>query len=402
MQNIVIIGGGIAGQHLAEELVKSKANVTVTLVTASRFAEFGPAMPLVLCHPELHHKALAGDPKTYQHAQVEYKYGIVSGLDMAKKHVQFDSEHIPYDVVVVSSGFGLPIILPKLGATLEERKEEVQMVGKAIKSANHVLVGGGGPIALEMAGNVKAQYPSKKVTVICKSVLPQYGSIHRAAVEAQLEKLGINVHTTTERCPIDAELKSCQVLGIEGDIYIPCFSQGPNTKFLESSAALDQSGKIKVNKYLQSPVCTDMFAVGCSDVHDWVSIPKLTGQWQTVAKNVLAQLKGSPMSEYKEKEPQMKHPPAVYIGLGKRGWALIDFEMLPAPLKCCCCNGLGGFPCCPPPCCWPCLGPCLCGYCCGSPNGSGLSALFESTLFGFGKKMLKGLGEDAPTQQKMA
>jgi NADH dehydrogenase FAD-containing subunit len=403
MPQVVIIGGGIAGQMLAQELVKKKVAAKITLVTANNFAEFPPAMPHVLCHPELHYKALATDPVKYQAPQVEYKYGVVTGVNTAKKEVMLEGESkaLSYDIIVVSTGFILPVFLPKLGATLQERKDEVQKIGAVLKSANHIVVGGGGSIGLEMAGDIKASFPEKKVTLVCNSIIPQWSEADRTIVEGQLAKMGIAIETTPERCPNEPQLEACTVSGISCDMYLPSFAQGPNTGFLRECGVLDDAGKVTVDAHLRSTLCAEMFAVGCSDAPGFVAIPKLKGQWQTVTQNIIAELTGKPMSKYKEPEPQMKHPPLVLIGLGKNGWAHVDFTQLPPPARFCCCGGKGGFPFCPPPCCWPCCGPCLCGYCCGPPHGNGLPKVMDKQVFKFGANFFKGLGQDAPAQQKM-
>jgi NADH dehydrogenase FAD-containing subunit len=334
---------------------------------------------------------------------VEYKYGVVTRVDPEKKQVTLSSsEVLTYDVLVVAPGFVMPVILPKLGATLTERKEEVQAVGASIRAAGHVLVGGGGPVALDLAGSVRARYPEKKVTIICSKVLPQWPESDRRRVETQLEKMRIEVKTSPARCPIEAQLEACTVAGVAGDIYLPGFSQGPSTKFLEASGLLDQSGKVVVNGYLQAKSNKDVFAIGCSDIPGFTALPKLEGQWTSVAKNLGAHLKGSPLTEYKESMPGMARQPLIPLGLGANGWTFVDFSQLPLPLKICCCNGLCGFPCCPLPCCWPMTGCCLCGYCCGEPHGSGVSKFLETMQFKFGQKHFKGLGEQAaPAQEVM-
>jgi len=402
MSHIVIIGGGISGQKLAADLLKKKLDAKITLVTANRFAEFAPAMPYILCHPEQHYKALSSDLTRNQAPELTYKFGVVNKIDTAKKEVILDDEVLQYSLVVVSTGFALPLILPKAGTGLAERKKEVQDVGATLKAASHVVVGGGGVIAMEMAGSIKVAYPGKKVTVVCKALLDQWADADRAIVEGQLQKMSIDVHKTTDRCPSNPLLEACTINGISCDAYIPSFSQGPNTQFLEATDALDTQGRVKVNGFLQSTVCSEMFAVGCSDIPGFTNIPKLQGQWQTVAKNIVAQLRSSPLTQYKELEPQMKHPPLVLLGLGKNGWAHVDFKQLPAPVKLCCCHGKCGFPFCPLPCCWCCCSPCLCGYCCRPPHGNGVPQLMETQQFKFGRKFFEGLGQDMPDQQKMS
>lgn len=189
------------------------------------------------------------------------------------------------------------------------------------------------------------------------------------------------------------------------DVFIPAYSQGPNTKFLQGAGSvLDGKGYVEVNEYLQSTTCKEMFAIGVSNVKEsCVVMPKLEAQWNSVTANVIATLAGKPLKQHKEGAMFMKLPPLVLIGHGPKGYGFIDFNNVPPPIKCCCCCGLAGFPCCPP--CWPCCacggcGCCPCGYCCGPPEGSGPATLAGKMAFMSSGFHFKGIGA-APSQQSM-
>lgn len=95
----------------------------------------------------------------------------------------------------------------------------------------------------------------------------------------------------------------------------------------------------------------------------------------------------------------------VKMGHGPGGYTY--WTGLPGPAKVCCCIPCGGgFPFCPPPCCWCCVGGCshACGTCGSPPEGEG-PAIFMLNLFTQFKTPAKhgfyGLGEYGPEQQKM-
>jgi len=304
--------------------------------------------------------------------------------------------------LVVATGFRMPVLQPKLGATLEERREEVKRVGASIRSANHVIIGGGGPVSCDLAGQIRITYPSKNVTMVCRNILPQWEANDVALVEKQLETMGIAVKKVDDRCPTEPVFEPTTISGVSGDMYLPGFSQGPNTDFLESSGLLDPTRKIKVNNYLQSEQDSSIYAIGVSDAVGFVSVMKLEDQWKTVVANIVAEVSGKTLSMFKEAAPHMTRQPVVFLGVGKQGWGFVDFKQLPTPAQVCCCNGKGGFPFCPPLLCWPCCGPCLCGYCCGAPHGSGAPNLYATMMWKFGSMQFKGFGEDKPpAQQKM-
>jgi hypothetical protein len=93
----------------------------------------------------------------------------------------------------------MPLICPALGATLQERKDEVQKAGSAIRSAGSVVIGGGGPVALDLVGNIRAAFPDKKLTLVCRGLLPQWPADYQAKVEVQCEVMKTDV-VKTIRC----------------------------------------------------------------------------------------------------------------------------------------------------------------------------------------------------------
>jgi len=410
-KNVVVIGGGCSAKHAAEAITKTK-DLKVTLIQANKFVEWPIAMTKVLANPELHYKALSSNPQMYETPGVIYKYGVVSDVDPSKKEVTLkDGSSICYDALVVATGFSMPLIYPELGVALEDRRAEVAKVGAAIKKAECVVINGAGSVGLELAGDIRVAYPGKRVVILCRdNLLKQYPESIQTQTEAALKAMSIElIKGDLNGAPTELKLDQGVVNVSENivsyDVFIPAYSHGPNTSFMIRAAdMLDARGFIKVNGFLQSEVHPEIFAVGVSNRDEgFIGIGKLEKQWTSAANNVKAMLTGTTLKKHAEGVPFMRRPPLVLVGRGKGGWAAVDFESLPPPLKCCCCCGIGGFPCCPPPCCWPCCGPCACGYCCGLPAGEGPAKMTSGLEFSFGRMHFKGLGqaEPAPEQQHM-
>jgi len=414
-KKVVIIGGGPSAKHAAEQLAKkANSNLEVTVIQANRFVEWPLAMTVCLVKPELHNKAIATNCNKFQVPGVKYIYGVVESVDGQTKQVKLRQavadavcESVPYDALIVATGFKVPLVYPGLGVTIEERTAEVQKVGEAIKKGACIVVAGGGPIGLELVGDIRGEYPAKKVVLMCRGdVLGQWPEKQRKKVEARLQHMNIEVKKGATDAPKDYCLESGVIKfgngDLEYDVFLPAFSQGPNTQFLPGEV-LDANGCVEVNEYLQSTKMNDIFAIGVSNVKEITVFPKLEAQWTCVTANVIAMLANRPLKQHKEGATWMKLPPMVLIGHGPKGYGFLDFNNVPPPIKCCCCWGLGGFPCCPP--CWPCCacggcGCCPCGVCCGQPEGKGPATFagvmaFKSSGFHF-----KGMGE-APSQQVM-
>jgi len=407
-KRVVIIGGGPSAKHAAELLAKSK-DLKVTVVQANKFVEWPLAMTCAMVKADLHDEALATNCETFQVPGVEYRYSVARSVDPANRRVVVaNGETLPYDALVVATGVTMPLVYPSLGTSVEDRKEEIRRVAACIRDARCVVVAGGGPVGLEIAGDIRAEYEDKRVVLLTRhKVLSQWPERRSAKVESRLEAMRIEVVSSTSDAPKEPSLQqgTLQVNGetLAYDCYLPAFSQGPNTEFLKGNPSmLDSKGYIDVNEYLQSVGHKEIFGIGVTNFREpFIGFPKLQGEWESVTRNVQAMLAGKPMKPHKEGMPFMKLPPALLIGHGPKGYGYLDFSNVPPPLKCCCCCGLGGFPFCPPPCCWPCCGACPYGYCCGPSEGSGFSTLMGKVAFKSAGWHFEGVGEWVPQQQRM-
>jgi len=417
-KKIVIIGGGTSAKNAAQGIRKGSKDVDITIIQANKFVEWPIPMTMVLVNPELHPKALHNNPAKYEVKGVNYVYGVAESVDTSKKIVNLAGDissteaakQIPYDILIVATGFHMPLIYPGLGVTLESRMEEVRRVADVIAKANTCVVAGGGVVGLEMVGDIRAKYPEKRIILACRSgVLKQWDQSWQKKVEAQLKKMKIEVLLGNESAPAEPSLEpgTMKIGGndVNYDVYLPMFGQGPNTKYLQGTDVLDAKGNVDVNEFLQSKAAGEIFSVGVSNAPEpFICIPKLEAQWNSVSANVVATLSGRPMKAHKEGMPGMKLPMGVLIGHGPNAYAYIDFNQVPAPCKCCCCMGYAGWPCCPP--CWPCCacggcGCCPLGYCCTPPEGKGPATLMGKTPFFFGTQQFPGMGEGVPVQQTM-
>jgi hypothetical protein len=195
------------------------------------------------------------------------------------------------------------------------------------------------------------------------------------------------------RAAVEADRLAAEELGtISFDVYLPTFAQGPNTTFLAGSGVLSADGWVETTSCLQSKAAPEIFAAGVSTM-PLLGHPvsaRLISQAATCAHNAKLFLAGKTPTQLKPHAdysvpPVMDRPAAVKLGLGKGGYAIWDAQPVcdpPGLLMCGPCGG--GYPLCPPPCCWCAPG---CSTCCGQCNGpresEGLAVFFESTLLPF-------------------
>jgi len=79
----------------------------------------------------------------------------VSGSEV----VTVAGDHVPFDFLVLATG---STYSPPL--TKDERVKEYEAEAAKLKAANSVLIVGGGPVGVELAGEIAVDFPEKKVT----------------------------------------------------------------------------------------------------------------------------------------------------------------------------------------------------------------------------------------------
>lgn len=416
---VVVIGGGIALLHAVQDALKLK--VKVTAVCGNPFLEWNLGGCYFLVRPERHMEFVSPNPEDFKVKGVDYIFDKVMEVDPVAKRVKFErSPEITYNALIVATGSRMPLIIATPGQSLQERMNEVKQAGKAISSAKTIVVNGAGLTGIEMAGDIRAKYPEKRVVILSRDgkVIGFHTEAWQQKVKKQLDNMKIEVIKGTvadpsfsdqKMTPGKVELLNSDLKELEYDVFIPCFAQGPNTEFLaRADSVLNEKKQIIANEFLQSTKHPEIFSVATSTVtvkrHP---ISATTAeQANTCAKNAANLLAGKPLVKHKEKG-MAAMPMNIKIGHGPGGYMFWDPAALPPPAKCCCCLPCGGgYPCCPPPCCWCCCKGCsgCFGNCCNNYEGEGPSTFILETgnlkLFpsshGF-----KGLGK-APTQNKMS
>ncbi|XP_067241254.1 apoptosis-inducing factor 2 isoform X2 [Chanodichthys erythropterus] len=185
---------------------------------------------------------------------------------------------------------------------------------KLIQSANTVVVVGGGTTGVEMAAEIRTEFPDKKVILIHPreevadpELLP---SVKEQAKQVLLEKgvellLGQKVSNLDELelnvCQSGMVVKTNKNEQVTADLVICCTGNKINSEAYRSSLStcLTENGALKVNKHLQVEGFDNVYAVGdCANVNE----PKLAyhaGLHAGVAAtNIINSLSGKALTSY--------------------------------------------------------------------------------------------------------
>ena len=202
---------------------------------------------------------------------------------------------------------------------------------RALASARRVLLLGAGPVGLELAGEIKAAWPGKPVTIVdpARDILSgAYPEEFRAGLRGQLAALGVTLilgtTLTTSPLPDPAVAQAFTATTANGtaitaDIWFQCYGAEPVTGYLADGlqAARQDDGHLQVTGQLWLPGHPTVFAIG-----DITAIPEskraqaALAHAQVAAANITSLISGSPdLASY---SPQ---PPGISVPLGPAGGA---------------------------------------------------------------------------------
>ncbi|OEV12844.1 FAD-dependent oxidoreductase [Streptomyces nanshensis] len=248
-----------------------------------------------------------------------------SGVELAS------DERIVADYLVLATGSRYPFpAKPDLDDSTAARARFRAAHG-ALTRADGVLLLGAGPAGLELAGEIKAAWPGKRVTVVdpAEDILAGgFVDDFRAELRAQLAALDVELVLGTalrEEPPSEpGETRTFTVTTRSGreitaDLWFRCFGVVPVSDCLtgELAPARRRDGHVEVTGELRLPGQRNVFAVGDVTALPEAKLAKAAGEHAAVvAHNIGALIRGSgDLTTY------TPAPPAISLPLGPHGGA---------------------------------------------------------------------------------
>jgi len=249
-----------------------------------------------------------------------FKLGKVVAVNEAKDQhggqLTFDNgESLNYEVLAVCIGSHWPGPL-----NFPSSRDEFNMfVGgwrSKFKEAKDILLVGAGAVGLELAGELRDEYPTKKITIVHSHTLvlnPTYPVKFRKMVGAQFKARNIElilndvVESFPESDSGEIGLKSGQK--INAGLIVRTSGPRPNTEFLASSLGADiltEDKFVRVSPQLQVFGHPSVFAAG--DIVDWPEekqFGKTVGQAAVVAENIISYLGNKPLRKEYTGSPEI-------------------------------------------------------------------------------------------------
>lgn len=214
-----------------------------------------------------------------------FKQAAVTGIDPDRRLVRLDSgEQVGYDVLSCNLGSQVPkqmvsgplddIFLVKPIERLQEARRRI--IERGARQALRIAVVGGGPSAVEIAGNIwrLGRQPGMQplsVTVFAGSrLLPDHPEGVRHRAQTSLQARGIVIEQGRRITSIETG-RVAEASGTEHqfDIIFVAVGVRPSPVFGESGMPTGPEGGLLVNRFLQSTAYDTVFGGGdCIDYQD--------------------------------------------------------------------------------------------------------------------------------------
>ncbi|XP_065153346.1 ferroptosis suppressor protein 1 [Paramisgurnus dabryanus] len=242
--------------------------------------------------------------------------GRVTQIDKETQTVELDNgKKVRYSHLILCTGTSGPF--PGKHNSVETYQSAIQKYEdfvKEIQAANSVLVVGGGTTGVEMAAEIRTEYPNKKVILIHpREDVADPDLLSKVKEEARqilLEKgvellLGQKVSNLDElefnKCRSGMVVKTNKNEQFTVDLVICCTGNKINSEAYRSGlgSSLAENGALKVNKHLQVDGFDNVYAVGdCANVSE----PKLAYHAglhaKVAATNIINSLSGKALTSY--------------------------------------------------------------------------------------------------------
>ncbi|CAM6041243.1 unnamed protein product [Sphagnum compactum] len=266
-KRIVVVGGGVAGSTIAKNF---DLEADVTLIDPKDYFEVPYAALRCTVEPTF------AERSCIKHSEYLKKAKLVQSSAQSVSDsavVTVSGDKIPYDFLVVCTGstYTGP-------ATKAERIKEYQADNKKLEAADSVLIIGGGPVGVELAGEIVVDFPTKKVTLLHSGdrLIDFLGPKASKKALTWLKSKNVEV-ILNDRIELDGLAGPIYTTKkgrtIKADAHFVCIGKRVGSSWLrdsELSSLLDDQGRLKVDANLRVEGKTNIFA--CGDIVNTVEI----------------------------------------------------------------------------------------------------------------------------------
>jgi NADH dehydrogenase FAD-containing subunit len=309
MKKIVVLGGGFAGVRCAQLLCAAPGN-EVTLVDRKDYFEISFAQLAALIEPD---KFGIRSRFTYK-SFLKCDYINRNVLNVTRNQVLFeDNQSMDFDILIIATGSSyrtFSIGKPDSQLSLEERNAYFLKEHTKLEQSQKIVIIGGGPVGVELAGEIAFKYPGKNVVLVhgnsrILEFLSEKGS--RLAT-GQLRTLGVEI-ILNEKLEMLEEHRFQSVSSktiYTADLFYNCIGSKANTGFLanEFKSSLNDRGLIRVDDQFKVVNTENIYAIGdCTDTPEAKLGLLAIQHGELLAMNLIKLGRGQSPVKYNIKKP---------------------------------------------------------------------------------------------------
>ncbi|XVE59641.1 hypothetical protein DITRI_Ditri05aG0062400 [Diplodiscus trichospermus] len=302
-KRVVIVGGGIAGSLLAKSI---QFYADITLIDPKEYLEIPWASLRNMVEPSFAERSVINHRDYLTNGRVVASAAInITDTEV----LTADGRLIVYDYLIIATGHR-----DSVPTTKTERLNQYKEENQKIQSAHSILIVGGGPTGVELAGEIATDFPEKKVTLVHKGPrLVEFIGTKAAAkslrwlrsrkVEVKLEQ-AVDLNSTSDGSQV---YQTSTGESIKADCHFLCAGRPLASAWLNETILntnLDKNGRLMVDENLRVKGRNNIFAIG-----DITDIPELKQGYlaqnhaSVVAKNLKLLMAGGKESKMSTYEP---------------------------------------------------------------------------------------------------
>ncbi|KAF0421290.1 FAD/NADP-binding domain-containing protein [Gigaspora margarita] len=263
-------------------------------------------------------------------------HAIVTTINKNEVIVDTETEwgtNIPFEYLIIATGSSHNKPAKMTADSKEEGIAEIIAQRDAVKNANKILIIGGGPVGIELAGEIASVYQDKEVALVHSEghlLTDQFPKKLSDLLTKQLNELNVKL-IFGEKIIFPSSgigdglspltLETDKGTRIDSDVQFVAFGAKPNTEVIKT---LDQSlieqnttlVKVKPTLQLEHDDYAHIFALGdITNVKETKLAYRAGLHADVVAKNIIALINNKNLAEYKP------GPEVIFIPIGKNNGA---------------------------------------------------------------------------------
>lgn len=334
-KTVIILGAGWAGLPLAHKLLKYTVpkvpDLKVVLVSPNSHFFWNVAATRGIIPGEIPDEELCIPiaPAFAQYAadKFEFVLGAADSVNTDESTVSVKLQEggdrrFTFDQLVVATGSRLVGDLPlKLTGSYEAHLATWHGLQKKVADARSIVISGGGPTAVEVAGELAAKYGRAKEIKIVTSgdelMMSAMPSVRRT-VSQDLRKLGVEViyKSSVASVAADKHTRETSITMADGsviktDVHLPFHGVTVNTSFLPASL-LDERSNLRLDKTMRAAGTKNIWGIGDVGDTEPKQLTVTDNQIIHVAEALRACLTGGQVKEYVPMSKQM-----IFASLGR-------------------------------------------------------------------------------------